>query len=191
MKLIAIAGVARSGKDTLCQMLIDEFASRGLKAKRFALADELKKELYPFIMENFGVDVYTMDGEIKEIIRPILVAHGGARRKLSKGKYWTGKMDEKLAKEDCDVAIITDCRYTDYGDEDEIGWVKNKGGILIHIQRLLDGGGIQPAPNEDERRNDPLLLAEANIRLLFGSLTNDDWNNYAKLCVKEIVDSCN
>lgn len=54
--IIGISGVARSGKDTLANNFVKIFKSLGIKAKRQALADELKKEVRHFLKKNTGLD---------------------------------------------------------------------------------------------------------------------------------------
>jgi len=43
--IIGVSGVARSGKDTLANNFVKIFKKIGIKAKRYALADELKREV--------------------------------------------------------------------------------------------------------------------------------------------------
>lgn len=168
-KIIAITGIARAGKDSLCKILCGLFHSDGISAKRFALADELKNDLAPFILDKFGVDLYNVEGPTKELIRPIMVAYGGAKRKETKGRYWTHKLENKIKEDSAQVAIITDVRYCEYVHDEDF-WVKEKmQGDIIHVTRLIDGLKQLP-PNEDEASNDPLLWEKADFRLEWGSL---------------------
>jgi hypothetical protein len=81
--IIGIAGPARSGKDTLCNQFLEIFQEMNIKAKRSALADQLKLESKEFIFNTLGIDVFTEKTEEKNIIRPFLVTWGThVRRKL-------------------------------------------------------------------------------------------------------------
>ena len=73
--VIGLCGVARSGKDTMCKFLIEEFEKAGLCAKKYALAEELKNEMSHFIFDKFGINVHTCEKEEKtttqRTIKPI------------------------------------------------------------------------------------------------------------------------
>ena len=68
--IIGISGVARSGKDTLANNFVKIFKHLGIKAKRYAFADELKREVKPFLKKHSGLDSFTQDDEVKKMIRP-------------------------------------------------------------------------------------------------------------------------
>lgn len=181
--VIGLTGLARAGKDTCCQLLIEELAKKGKSAKRFALADKLKADLQEFILSNYGIDVLTCGPEEKTQIREFLVFHGKMKRITSQGRYWTSLLRNLIENDTCDVAIVTDVRY-DIFPEDELHWLKKEmGGPLVHIARfewvrgwcqdcppeMLDGNGnwkhyIQP-PNADEALNDPRIKAKADYHL--------------------------
>ena len=91
-EIIGLGGVARVGKDTLCNEMISEFKKYGIKASRLAFADQLKKDLEKFLLDKTGVNVYTDDDSNKKNIRPLLVEYGKLMRQLSDGKYWIDKL---------------------------------------------------------------------------------------------------
>jgi len=157
---IGLSGLAGTGKDTFCQVLIGEFKRMGIEAKRFALADELKADLDDFLIEKFKISAFTTNPKEKKIIRPLLVAYGKAHRIKSNGLYWTSKLEPSVNKAISEgiVPIITDLRYAEY-EFDEVHWLRDAlGGFLVHLSRYGTGGkAIQP-PNEDERINDPKVL---------------------------------
>jgi hypothetical protein len=171
MRIIGLSAVARAGKDSVCTILNREFAKLGYHSQRFALADELKNDMYDFIYDNFGIDIWNCTDEQKVLVRPLMVAYGGAKRKQSKGKYWTDLLYSEnlkgLSKDD--IAIIPDIRYAEYVD-DEVDWVKNLGGLVVHITRMVNGSPLPP-PNEDEKINDPKVKARADIHLEWSSFS--------------------
>jgi thymidylate kinase len=57
MKLIGVAGYARSGKDTFCAVAKDILEANGIKAKQYSFAMALKEEVKPFLRDVCGVDV--------------------------------------------------------------------------------------------------------------------------------------
>jgi len=169
---IGLAGLARTGKDTFCQVLIGEFERMGIEAKRFALADELKKDLDDFLISKFGISAFTTDPREKKIIRPMLVAYGKAHRIKSNGSYWTSKLEPSVneALFEGIVPIITDIRYAEY-EFDEVHWLRDTlGGFMVHLSRYDTGGkAIQP-PNEDERVNDPKVFNLSDYSLFLPTI---------------------
>jgi hypothetical protein len=169
-KVIGISGIARSGKDlftTVAQDILEK--EYKLKTERRALAYELKSDLQELIHNKTGIDVFTEDTALKNIIRPLLVAYGDVMRKTSAGKYWTQKMEKHVAKSKADIFFITDIRYDVY-PEDECTWLQYKqAGKLIHVTRYQLSQApskrrvttakpvkiYEAAPNEHELFNDP------------------------------------
>ncbi len=164
-KTIGIGGNARSGKDSLRKILINLAQNEGHETLGLALAFELKKEMYSFVMEHTGIDVFTEVTEEKNLIRPVLVTYGGLQRKRSKGKYWTNKLNEHFIKSPHSIKIISDIRYFNEYPEDEFFWLKNKGGVTIFLERILPHGSIVPPANEDESKNNVLIKEAADITI--------------------------
>jgi len=176
MKVIGVSGFARSGKDlftTVAQKLLTE---QGLKTEKYALAYELKNDLKDLIKSKVGIDVFTENTNEKNIIRPLLVAYGDVMRKVSEGRYWTGKIEEKIKQSTADVVFITDIRYDVY-PQDECTWLQQKqSGKLVHItkykQEPVPSGRrfsknkivkiYNSAPNDHEMINDPKVKAKAD-----------------------------
>ncbi len=182
-RVIGLTGLAGAGKDTFCEIAIKIFKKAGINAKRFALADQLKAELRPFILEHYNIDVLDCKREEKELIRPFLVFHGKMKRESSNGTYWTKIVADLIAKDSCEVAIITDIRY-DVFERDEANWlIEDLVGTLIHIKRhsVVEGVKVYGAPpNQDERENDPKLERAASLKV--------DWvtGDVATVCVPKV-----
>ena len=182
VKLIGIsAHAARSGKDTLAQCLQTILTENGKTSIIKSLASPLKDKMKDFIMSEFGIDVLNCTDEEKLLIRPLLVAFGGAKRRRTQGKYWTSLMDAEIlnAKEKTDFLIIPDIRYCDFED-DECNWLKKKGGILFYIKMELEDGTFLPPPNEDEERNSPLLEAKSDIYIKWKQMNYEDCLSFAR-----------
>jgi len=145
--IIGLGGLARSGKDTFFNYASLFFKERGICAKRFAFADELKKEINDVCISLYGISSLTNDEKEKETIRPILVSHGMIRRKTSKGLYWINKIKNEIERDSFNgkVSVITDIRF-----ENEIKVINAMGGKSIHITRENN-----IAPNQEESENDP------------------------------------
>lgn len=163
-KVIGLAGVAGSGKDTFFELL-----SKEVNCQRYSLADGLKDEVNEWTKQSYGIDALTCSRLEKEIIRPFLVFHAGIRRTQSEGRYWIEKLSEKLDTRETNsqiIQVITDIRYDEYA-KDEVHWLKEElGGKLVHIsmyRRGEKGEIIEKEPaNFDEAKNDPVLRDSAD-----------------------------
>ena len=49
MFVVGVSGVARSGKNLFCDLIIEELAKQGYSAKQFALANALKRDCSNFL----------------------------------------------------------------------------------------------------------------------------------------------
>lgn len=163
-KIIGLAGVAGSGKDTFFELL-----SKEINCQRYSLADELKREVNDWTENSYGINALTCSRLEKEIIRPFLVFHGQMRRAQTEGRYWIDKLSEEIDDGDPPelvLQVITDIRFGEY-ERDEIHWLKEElGGMLVHVSmysRDEDQNIIwRPAANECEEKNDPILKDNAD-----------------------------
>lgn len=153
--IIGISGVARSGKDTLANHFVNIFKSLDIKAKRYAFADELKREVRPFLKKKTGLDSFTQKDDEKKMIRPFLVAYGTHIRRALNQDCWIETLSKFLKQNE--IAIVSDVRY-----KNEADWIQ-KNGFLIHIARLDKENNLVKPANDEERENDPILQAQANL----------------------------
>jgi hypothetical protein len=169
-KIIAVSGIAQSGKDTFCNAIASQISG----AKRFALADLLKEEIRPILIDRHQIDIFNCTPEQKETVRPDMVEYGKAKRRESQNRYWIDKLipkiQEYLRANENNIALISDVRYFE-SDNDECPWVKyENNGILVHVSKykIINGRRVftQP-PNDDEKRNDPILSQHANYRIVW------------------------
>jgi len=165
-KSIGISGVAGCGKNTLSEIIIKLLQRLELPYRELSIAKNLKQEISWVSRELYGINSSNCTREEKDTIRPLLVAHGEIKRKLSNGTYWTSLLNKELAPEK--INIITDIRFNEY-EKDEVYWLKNEiNGVLIHLSRYdkVNGGkAYYPPANEAERRNEPLLKEESDFLL--------------------------
>ena len=177
MFVVGVSGVARSGKNLFCDLIIEELAKQGYSAKQFALANALKRDCEQFLETYCELDVHTDNTHNKSLFREFLVWYGDLRRNQTGGRHWIKKMDEQISRYTGDVALVSDVRYAHYTN-DELGWVVYEHeGLLVHLRRyersstaVIDETGnvqmnyVQP-PNEHERINDPKLREGAHFQL--------------------------
>lgn len=159
--LIFISGSARSGKDSITQGFIRALEKRGILAKRYAFADELKKKLDPLLLLNHGISAFTEDSAEKSLIRPMLLAYGQMCRKIDEN-YWVKTVERKIKNaEKPHLAIASDCRYTN-----EYNYFGGKK-FLLHITRYDDEWNEFPPVGTDEEVNNPILKYRANFRFFW------------------------
>ena len=194
-KMIALSGVARSGKDTFCKLLIEILSERGIKARRYSFADELKNDLNSFFKDRMGVSIWSCSPDEKELLRPMLVEYGKYWRIKSNGTHWTSKVLKKIQSDTAEeriLPIITDVRYSVY-EFDEADWVKKNNGVLIHIERYTNeifrgdskygSDFFYPCPNiqkifikpvnDEEFKNDPIIKSIADFKFEWETNNNE------------------
>ncbi len=173
-----ISGVARCGKDTFFNLFKSNFQEED--CLRIAFADELKKELNTFLVKNFRISAYTENNQQKEIIRPIMVSYGLAKREVSKGKYWINKVKKQIKSSDNRFVFITDVRFPN-----EIWQIKELGGFVLHIERE---GNL--APNKEEEDNDPKNKEISDFHFKWKDFEKEE-EGYSNKCVEEFIKKYN
>ena len=187
MKVIGIAGYARCGKDTFVQIAKDILQKNKYTPMRLAFADMLKDEVTDMLHEcGFKGRVKTDDPVVKTQMRPLMVWWGCQRRFESEGGlYWVNEVDHQIEDliADCvaegespdrRVVLVSDVRFPN-----EAKWVHEKwDGQVIHLKKWQsewrkggqDGSDefmvkvYDPAPNEEEAKQDPLVEAVADVK---------------------------
>jgi hypothetical protein len=155
---VGISGVAGSGKDLFFKLLKNELDKKGIAAHRYSLADSLKRECSPYLLQHHQIDIFNCSRKEKDSVRPFLVFHGTMKRNASKGRHWIEILNRKITEENLTgVVCVTDIRYDEF-ERDEVDWVKDElGGVLVHICHK----GVKPA-NAEETRQDPRLLEKCD-----------------------------
>lgn len=187
--VIGVSGVAGSGKDTFCSILKKYLKSFNKKCVAFSFAEALKKQVRDNSLDLYGIDPTVCSRDEKDIIRPFLVAHGKIMRDLSNGRHWVDIVDKKIEHDK--INLISDVRYCEY-PEDEVFWIKNNRGILIHVSRFTfvknEKIFIGPA-NSEEARNDNIIknLADFTIEWETGNTSEEKVANIFKKIEKKIA----
>jgi len=140
--IIAIAGNARTGKDTLGNNFVNILNEQGIKAKTFSFADELKRSVDEFLFKQTGISAFTEVQEEKNLIRPFLVCWGTDVMRKINNNIWIEKLSDTLLSDH--VNIITDLRFIN-----ELEWVKQNSGLSLLIKRE----GIEPANDYEDQQN--------------------------------------
>ncbi len=138
LNYIGIAGPARSGKDTTAAW----FLGRGYR--QYSFARPLKDGLCAML----GLDGRHTDGELKELD---LELYGASPRRMMQtlGTEWgrgiinsqiwllraTEITEEWLREPGVSGVVISDVRF-----ENEASWIREKGGLLVHLRRTAANG---------------------------------------------------
>jgi len=173
-KIIGICGNARSGKDTLGKNIKKILNDNGIKSEIYSFANELKKSVDEFLIEQLKISAFTEDEEEKKLIRPFLVFWGTDVMRKINHNIWVEKVEDKL--HDSHVNIITDVRFIN-----EIDWVKRKKGLSIMIKRENN----EPANAYEKYNNEKLSLIVDNS---FDVLHTED-DKMLELTANEILNS--
>lgn len=173
--IIGLSSRKRCGKDTLTKIFIRKFAEHGILAKRYAFADELKRELDPLFLLNAGVSAFTENLVEKELLRPTFIAWGTGYWRNKDPDHWIKKVAAQIKKEEKPhVACISDARFA----VNEIPWIQNQGGKVIYLSRLKDDGTEFPPAGKDEEENDAPLRNLADFCLSWEDF-HDNLDNLA------------
>lgn len=175
--LIGISGYARSGKDTLASILKESLLSSGIKTKVFSFAFSLKNDINDFCNSKIGISSFTEVTELKNKIRPILIAYGQVQRNISNGTYWLNKLKPEIDNFFIDggtVAIISDLRFKEY-EFDEVDFIRSyKNNMIITVSRIMENGILNTAAHESESENLPRISRAADYELTWN--TNENKN---------------
>jgi hypothetical protein len=163
MSIIGICGNARSGKDTMADLIIEVLSDIGVKSAKTAFANELKKECRDFVMNAIGIDTFTEKTEEKNIIRPLLVTWGSEIRRKLNPDVWVEKVEKSLVPNQ--VTIISDVRF-----QNEFNWLRGLDSYCIFVDRVDENGNqVQPA-NDYERENNEFLRGNCDFHLTWSTV---------------------
>ena len=177
MKVIGVSGFARAGKDTFVTIAKNILAKHGIVAKQYSFAEQLKKEVEPFLRDTCKCDVWTIDSEIKKDMRDFLVWYGTTWWRKRDPMRWIRNVDSAMRVDTTgvEVALVSDVRYPN-----EAEWVHALGGYLVHVEAYKNqlvycpmtgqtAGATEKkyfdAPNEQEKINDPIVSKASDYLL--------------------------
>lgn len=174
-KIIAIAGNATCGKDTLFRALKHELEAEvpwylnDGHVKRIAFADALKEEVDDFLKKTIGISAWTSNPDEKKLIRKFLIFWGTEFRREQDDMHWVNISAKKMSDPNA-IYIITDLRY-----ENEYHWIKKQEGTVIYLDRYINDGGTLVSPaNHYEAENNKFLKAHADLQLAWPTYHEDD-----------------
>lgn len=170
---IGVGGVARSGKNTYCDIAETILKNSGYDVKQYSFANALKKELESFLKDACGVDVWTNDTNIKADIRELLVWYGTTWWRKRDPERWIRNVEKKINDDSPQIVIVSDVRYPNEAD-----WIHNNNGYIIHITSFeYNSSGekciLQP-PNIVEQINDPVVKEKSDYQIEWQKLLTED-----------------
>ena len=184
LTIVGISGFARSGKDTLCDLILKQSP----RFKRYAFADKLKQDLRLFLMEQCKIDILHLNDEEKKLVRPLLIAYGCMMRNFGDGLHWVRELEKQMLSDMAfddnlggqqTIPVITDFRF-----ENEVIYFKSKYNLIMsEVQRAE-----APEPPEEEKINQPLVRKHVNYTIHWPTVGKDNLNilkEYAEKFVQE------
>lgn len=157
IKYLLITGPKRSGKDTFFNLLDNMYPG---KFRAYAYADQLKVDLAPLVRQQFGVDIFSMEGLEKESIRPLLISYGEIWRERD-AFHWVRIVDQKIKKDSAAkdfCSVTTDNRYFN-----EILYFKQKFPDQCVVVSIRLKGGAEPT--EAEAKSLPIIEPLIDYRI--------------------------
>jgi hypothetical protein len=131
------------------------------------MGDVLKDHLAPFVLERFGIDIWTMEGDAKETLRPLLIAYGMCQRERDSG-YWITQVlrqiDAAVDRHPDIIPVVTDVRFVN-----EASYLAAHYGSAFRLISLARAGA--PAPTEEELKHCPAVSDMAHLSLRWGNDT--------------------
>jgi NTP pyrophosphatase (non-canonical NTP hydrolase) len=130
--IIGIAGKARSGKDTIAKMIVNEVGGKVLK-----FAEPLKAAASAMTLESY--DKFEHGDRSKEIeglgisYRRLLQLLGTEVCRAISEDFWVNVLHKRIISEKangCNLFVISDVRF-----ENEADYVRRNGGAIIHVKR--------------------------------------------------------
>lgn len=175
--IIGVSGFARSGKNTLAEILSKYSEHLGLNAKTFSFAYALRQDLNSFFKEKFGISAFTEDSVEKSKIRNIMIAYGQSQRQLSDGSYWWKKLMPEINSffgSGGNVAIISDLRFKEY-EFDEVDFIRSyKNSMIVALSRTYEDGSHVPPAHESESKNLPFVSSMADLNLTWKTVSREE-----------------
>jgi len=169
VKIIGITGHMRTGKDTFFSLL----QKINPNYKRYSFADALKSDLRGFIWEKCQIDINTVTGHDKELIRPLMIAYGCLQRNLGDGLHWVKRVENQILS---DIEVRLDTKIfpviTDFRFENEVKYFKEKFDLtLVEIQR-----DEAPNPPNEEKIQQPLVRNYVNYTIKWPTVGENNIN---------------
>ena len=186
IKLISLGAYGRAGKDTFYLIAKNILEKNGYNSIRMAFAEEVKRDLDPFLKEKVGISAFTENTEEKNLIRPFIVAYSTTLMRKINPNIWIDKLREHIKsftsdlecfRLDTDIIFIADLRF-----ENEVDMLKNEyDGKCIHVKKYYyDNDGkkwYNPPANDEELKNDPLVQLKSDILIEWPEVKEDTINN--------------
>lgn len=164
---IILLGMSRMvGKDTFFNLLNELYPNKFI---RFAFADSLKSKLNNLSIEMFNKYIGELNGEQKEIMRPIMIEFGRAWRKIDP-LHWPKIVYKKILQLKGENLEFIPC-CCDLRFYNELEFFKNIYGsecIFIEINRIG-----APEPTEEEKKNIPLLKKYVDYNLTWPTISDN------------------
>lgn len=187
---IGISGQARSGKNTLAEMIIDHSGTDHAFSKIVAMADPIKNMILQMVPNAdkeclWGASELRsreLPGNLKDLdgnpltYRRALMDIGSLGRKYNTD-IWVNALAQDAEKDKSSIYIVSDCRFFN-----EINYLKKRGFYMIRIKR-------QDIPRIDDVSETAQLKVPDSFfdYVLENNDSLDGLNNHAKQIINKLV----
>lgn len=196
-QIFAVGAEKRVGKDTLCDRLIQNFKLSGIQSVKLSLAEPLKNSCKCIVMNEFGIDIHNCSDQEKELVRPLLVTVAAVHRTRTRGHYFVSKLLNKIVNSpslnSLNAIFVSDLRFDEYGESDELETLRNVGAKIIHLGLITPDGSSLKSNIESEIKNSPLIEKKADYPMFWfqeknkpAEINNLFVENFARQLKKDI-----
>ena len=95
--------MAGSGKDSFAKLIGESFNNLGYEVKYLSFAKKLKQEVSEISKQLYGIDTTNCTRDEKNLIRPLLLAHGAIMRAKTDGRYWIDSVSSQIEKDKINI----------------------------------------------------------------------------------------
>ena len=146
------------------------------------MADRLRSDLAPFLLQHFGIDIWEAEGSAKEMVRPILIAYGMCQRERDAG-HWIKKVinqiDEMVDKSPDIIPVVTDCRFVN-----EAAYLGTHYGSAFKLINITREGA--PEPTSEEMKHFKAVEDMAHLKLHWGGDTLEEQMAHARWVCEQL-----
>lgn len=187
--VIAVSGYAQAGKDTFADA-VEEALGQGILIKRFKFAEPLRTSI-KLAFDYLGIKVspWTESQKDKKKLRPLFITLGEYARGEDLdifAKIAASEVESSL-KADCEIAIITDLRYSN--ENRVLSELCNRNGYKYHRVHIVRVGN-KPASEVEEQSVALLLNDGIDIQYVANDGDLNMIKSFAKECVSIINKNC-
>lgn len=156
--ILGLGSRRQVGKNTLASLMDRLCPGAWVK---LSFARRIYEDLAPLVRSQFGFEMDALTPEQKEIVRPLLIGLGTARR-MQDPLHWVRIVQDQIDRMSGVMVLLTDVRYPNEEEAMRKGYGRRF--RLLEVERIG-----APPPTEEEERNWRSVAARADYVLRWGT----------------------